>query len=121
MAEDVHEQGIRAVAGVQFTSGGVVAEQMLAGGGMRFGQASSPSRIDQDPPVGGGIEIAMPTILVRSIEDRRNRTHRMLMQKTVLGSPPDVPGTQLLSQPKGAAPGRLHSVGHSRFLTGLVL
>jgi hypothetical protein len=37
MAEDVHQQGIRAVAGVQLTSGSVMAEQMLARGSVGFG------------------------------------------------------------------------------------
>jgi hypothetical protein len=47
---------------------------------MRFGQTSSPTGIDQNPPVGGGKEVAMPTMFVRSIEDGRKRTNRVLEQ-----------------------------------------
>jgi hypothetical protein len=111
MAEDVHKQRIRAVAGIQFASFGVLTEQMPAGGGVCLRQATSPAWIVQDAPVGGGIEVTMPTILIRSIEDRWKLPKRVLMQESVLCSPPNVPNAQLLPQPKGTGTGFLN-IGH---------
>lgn len=87
VAEDVHEEGIGAVGGVELATVGVAAEEGSPGGGVDLSEAAGPFGSFQNAPVGVGEEVAVVALLVGVIEDGWDRAEADLMRAVVVAGP----------------------------------
>jgi len=71
MTEDVHEEGVGAVAGVELHPLPVFAGSGTAGCGVDFGEAMLPCGVGADVGVGGGVEVAVAALFVVAEDDDR--------------------------------------------------
>jgi hypothetical protein len=98
MTENVHQQRVRAVARVEFTSARIVTEEHSSRGGMNFGESPVPVRSLPNPPVRGRKEVPMPAGLVLPIQDGGHFTYAYLVSVTSLQRPPDIALAQLATE-----------------------
>ena len=69
MAEDVHEEGVGAVGGVELHPLPLFAGAGAAGCGVDFGEAAKPGGVGADVFVGGRVEVAVATMFVAAEDD----------------------------------------------------
>ena len=69
VAEDVHEEGVGAVGGVEFHPAPVFACDRAARGGVGFREAAEPLWICADVGVGGGMEVSVSALFVAAEDD----------------------------------------------------
>ncbi len=69
VAEDVHEEGIRAVGGVEFHPSPVFAGSGTAGGGVDFGETAEPGGVGADVGVRGWVKVAVAALFVAAEDD----------------------------------------------------
>lgn len=71
MAEDVHEQGVGAVAGVEFHPLPVFAGARASGGSVNLGEAAEPGGVGADVFVGVWMKVAVAALFVAAEDDYR--------------------------------------------------
>ena len=69
VAEDVHQKGIGAVAGVELHPLPVFACARAAGGSVDFGETEEPGGVGADVCVRGGMEVSMAALFVAAEDD----------------------------------------------------
>ena len=83
MAEDVHEEGVGAVAGVELHPLPVFAGSGATGGGVDFGEAALPGGVGADVFVGGGVEVSVAALFIVAKDDRRLGTGGCVVEELV--------------------------------------
>ena len=69
VAEDAHEKSVGAVGGVELHPGPVGSRADAAVGGVDLSEAAGPGWVGADADVGGGVEVAVASLLIAAEDD----------------------------------------------------
>ena len=69
VAEDVHEESVGAIGGVQFHPLPIFTSTGAARGGVGFGETAKPHGVGADLLIGGCVEVAVSAMLIAAEDD----------------------------------------------------
>lgn len=114
MTKNIHQQGIRTVAGIKFPPFGVMTYQAFSGGRMRLRQSSAPTRIAKNALVRSGMKIAVPSPVIWPIKNGSGRSCRQFMEESILFRPTQVSRAQFPAKIQSVSSGAGRRLGVSR-------
>ena len=80
MAEDVHQQSVRARGAVQLPPVPVCARACAQTGGMCFAEPLTPAGVSKDRSIAAGMEVAVAALLIFPEQNARIAARRDLME-----------------------------------------